>query len=104
MHAAWDVGSFIIMAARAKNLRHFRGVGIILDGLVAIFAAQSTVDAGRMLARINRNTLAVPGCHPRLAVAREAVFILLERRRELYLGSSPCRWRCEYEKDKSYKK
>jgi hypothetical protein len=46
---------------------------------VAVGAAQSAVDAGRMFGGINRDALAVPRSHSRLAVAGEAAFILLER-------------------------
>ena len=89
MNAARHMGSFFRVASGASNLRHFVGVWKVLDGCVAVVAAQSAVDAGHMLGGINRDAFAAGRRHSRLAVAGEAVFVLLERMRGFRLCSNP---------------
>ena len=91
MNAASYVRSLVGMASRALNLRHFRRVRKILDGRVAIVAAQNAVDTGRMFGGINRDAFAAGRGHPRLAVAGQAAFILLQWMRRFRLGASPSR-------------
>ena len=83
MNAAGHVGSLVGVARRAFDLRHFAGMGEILEGGVAGGAAERAVDAGRMFDGIDRDTFATVGLHPGLAVAGEAGFVLLERMRRL---------------------
>ena len=56
---------------------------IVLYGLVAVFAGQSTVNTSCVFAGINRNALAFVRGHSRLPVTGEAAFILLERMGDL---------------------
>jgi hypothetical protein len=65
------------MASRALNLSHFIRVWKILDCCMAVVAAQSAMDAGRMFGGINGNAFAAGRRHSCLAVAGEATFILL---------------------------
>lgn len=93
VHAVGHMGSLVGVASGALNLGYFRGMRIVLDARVAIFATQNTVDAGCMLRGINRDAFAVARCHSCLAMAGQAALILLERLRRLYLRSaaSVCR-------------
>ena len=78
MNAARHMRSFLCVTAQALHLGHFVRMGEILDGRVAIGAAQNAVDTGRVLGRINRDAFATGRSHPRLAVAGETAFVLLE--------------------------
>jgi hypothetical protein len=78
MNTIGKMGSLVGVARRAAYLRYFGRVRIILDGAVAVGAAKNAVDAGCMLARINRDALALLGGHSCLAVARQTTFVLLQ--------------------------
>src|ERR1022692_1080901 len=91
--AVGNPGSLIGVASRASNLGHFGGVRIVLDSRVAVGASQHTVHASRVLRGINRDALAAARGQSRLAVAGQAVFILLEGlgQRRLCPGMGMCR-------------
>jgi hypothetical protein len=99
VHASRHVRNFVSMAGRALNLRNFGRVRIVLDGRVAVGAAQDTVHAGGVFTGVNRNALAAVRLHSRLAVAGKAAFILLERLNWLRLsfGSGIC-WGADWKK------
>jgi len=78
VNAAGHMGSFFGVASRTLNLRHFVGVRKILNGRVAVVAAQSAVDTGCVPGGINRDAFAGGRRHSRLAVTGEAAFILLQ--------------------------
>jgi hypothetical protein len=77
MNTIRHMGYFVRVAGRALDLHNFGGVGIFLDCGVTVATAQNAVDAGGVFSRINQNTLAAGRLHPSLAVARQAVLILL---------------------------
>ena len=77
MNAASHVGGLIGVASRALNLSYFVGMREIFDCGMAVAAAQSAVNAGRMFRGVNGNTFATGRRHSCLAVASEATFILL---------------------------
>jgi len=89
MNAASHMGSLVGVASRTLNLRHFVGMWKISNGRVAVVAAQSAVDTGCVLRRINRDAFAGGRRHSRMAVTGEAAFILLQRMGRFRLGASP---------------
>ena len=89
MNAASHMGSLVGVASRTLNLRHFVGMWKIFNGRVAVVAAQSAVDTGRMLRGINRDAFAGGRSHSGLAVTGKAAFILLQRRGCFRLGANP---------------
>ena len=91
MNAASHMGSLVGVASRTLNLRHFVGMRKIFNGRVAVLAAQSAVDTGRMFRGINRNAFAGGRSHSRLAVTGKAAFILLQWRGRFRLGANPSR-------------
>ena len=89
VNAIGKVRNFVGVASRARYLGYFGGVRVILDGAVAVGAAQDSVNAGCMLGWINRDALALVRHHPRLAVASQATFVLLQGLSCLRLCTGP---------------
>jgi hypothetical protein len=91
MNAVSHMRSLVGVASRTLNLRHFVGMWKIFNGRVAVLAAQSAVDAGRMLRGFNRDAFAGGRSHSRLAVTGKAAFILLQWMGRFRLGANPSR-------------
>lgn len=89
-----NVCRFVAMAGGAFNCCDFGRVRIVLDGGMTILAGERAVHAGRMFCRIDRNVFSGIRLHPRLAVACEAVFILLEGLRRFRLWTGVNERRC----------
>lgn len=105
VNAVRHMRSLVGMASCAFYLRYFGGVRIILDDGVAVGATQNSVDAGGMPGGINRDALSLVGLHPRLAMAGQAAFVLLQRLRQLRLcPGMGMGWDAEREKHKQEKR
>lgn len=91
MDAPRHMGRFFAVTGRALHLGYFVRMGKILDGRVAVGAAQNAVDTGRMFGRIDRDTLASGRGYSCLAVAGETAFVLFEGLRCFRLCLNPHR-------------
>lgn len=78
VNAVRHSGGFVGMAGGALHLGDFRGMRIVLDRRVTISTRQHTVQASGMLGWIDKDALASRGSHAGLAVARQAIFVLLD--------------------------
>src|SRR5271165_5592954 len=72
---------FVRVASGALHFGDFGGMREIFDGGVTVFAAESTVGAGGMPGRIDRNALPGVGLHSRLAMARQTFLVCGGRQR-----------------------
>lgn len=77
MNAFRHSRGFVGVAGDTFHFRDFRRVRVILDRSVAIGASENAVNTGRVLGSIHHNISARGRSHPRLAVASQAVFVLL---------------------------
>lgn len=76
--ARGETFGFLLMTGAALHSGDFGGMRKILDGRVAILAAENSVRAGRVLCRIDGNVFAAIRLHARCAMARQAWFILFK--------------------------
>ena len=76
MCAAGKTFRFLFMASGALNFGNFRGMRVILDRGVTVSAAENPVQACGVLFRIDGYISARIGFHSRVAMAREAGFVL----------------------------
>src|SRR5271169_4101835 len=78
MGALWEALGLLLVAGRALNLGHFRGMRKILDGRVAALATENGMHAGAMFRSVDVDILALVGLHPLRAVTRQAGSILFQ--------------------------
>lgn len=86
MNAVRHGGAFLGMAGGALHLGDFGGMRKIVDGSVAVFAAENPVDATRVSRRPDRDVLTLFGFHAGLRVAGKASFVLFQRLRRGFLS------------------